>query len=97
MTSVTLAGSVVGLLVGLIAVLGFLWRLFSVVAELKAKDKELEYNIELLELTTNGVKERAEHLSTRLTNQLQDLSSTVYDLENWTVKNTSYEKRNRRN
>jgi hypothetical protein len=87
--------SVLGLATGLISLLGGLWKLFSLVSALQARDRELLYEIEKLALTVNGVRERMEHVNLRISNQIQSYSSTLRDVESWMVKHTEYERRDR--
>jgi hypothetical protein len=58
-------------------------------------DKGLENEIDKVSLLANGVRERMEHINTRLVGDFKAINSTLRALENWLVKNTSYERRDR--
>lgn len=56
-------------------------------------DSDLRHEIEKLALTINGVRERMEHINTRVSTQLKAESGRLKDVEAYLTKNTSFEGR----
>lgn len=95
-----------GLLTGLIGLFTTYSKVQSVVTRLEARDLEMKDAIRLLEVQTdnerdriellvNGLRERSEHVNTRLSQQYKDISGTLNDVESYLQKQTSYERRSR--
>jgi predicted nucleic acid-binding Zn-ribbon protein len=78
-----------------ISAIAALWKVFSLIANLETKIKDAEHEIEKLELTVNGVRERMEHINSRLVTIQRDQERTIDELGGWLTKNTSFEPRNR--
>ena len=56
-------------------------------------DSDLRHEIEKLGLTVNGVRERMEHINTRVSTQLKESGNRLKDVESYLTKNTSFEGR----
>lgn len=54
---------------------------------------ESDHEIEKLQLTVNGVRERMEHINTRVSGQLREKVGAIDDVEIFLAKTTAYEKR----
>lgn len=63
--------------------------------QMKQIDLKLEHTKDQIELWCNGNSERIEHINTRLSNQMKELTNAVIDVEAFLQKKTEYEKRNR--
>lgn len=63
-----------------------MWKLFGVVA----RDKQAD---ELQLLGMNGLKERIEHVATRLTGQTDSLNRRLKQVERFLSKTTNFEER----
>lgn len=91
------AGGVAGLTASVVKPTFFLSGLkreIEAVKDLQVnQQKDFDHEIEKLQLVINGLKERIEHINTRVSSQLKEQAGTVADLENYLVKNTSYERR----
>lgn len=101
---IEVASAAIAITTGLLTVLTTFSKLQSVLSRLETRDLELreainklqlqfEHNNDRLELFTNGLKERVEHVNTRLTGQMKEASSTLNSIEAYLVKSTSYERR----
>lgn len=101
-----IAVAIVTLTVGTLSILATFGKVQSLLARLEARDLELrdevktlrlelEHAEDRLTLTTNGLKERIEHINTRVSGQVKDLSATVRAVEGFLQKNTAYERRER--
>lgn len=95
-----------GLLTAAITILTTFSKLQSVLSRLELRDLELREEIkrsqvqsenltDRVELFVNGLKERIEHINTRLSGQNKEIASTVADIEAFLQKNTEYERRSR--
>jgi hypothetical protein len=88
---------VLGWLAATSAVLTFLWRAFSSIADLRQRVQHLSTQIEFFDdrttLTLNGLDEKVEHTKTRLTQTTEGLTSTVRSIENFLAKTTIYQPR----
>lgn len=95
---------IVGVTTGVLSVFTTYTKLQNVLKHLEIRDIELnslidsinmklEHQGEKTELLFNGVRERVEHINTRLSNQLRDSSGVTKDIEGYLVKNTTYESR----
>lgn len=69
-----------------IPVVTFMWKIFSIVA----RDKQAD---EMQLLALNGLKERIEHLSTRLSGQTDNLNRRLKQVERFLAKTTEFEER----
>jgi len=98
------ASTVIGLAVGVTALLTAYSRVQSIISKSELRDLEMRKDIErilsklenasLLRLSdVTGLKERIEHCNTRLSNQAKELERTVSAIEAYLQKNTSYEQR----
>lgn len=56
-------------------------------------ESELKHEIEKLQLTVNGVRERMEHINTRVSGQLKESGALLKDVEIFLAKTTSFERR----
>lgn len=56
-------------------------------------DSDLRHEIEKLSLTINGVRERMEHINTRVSSQLKESGNRLKDVEAYLTKNTTFEGR----
>lgn len=96
--------AVIGLIVGVVTIGAVVVKITNSVAELRssivllraeikhlAAQRDLE--IENLKLLGNGIKERMEHINTRVSRDLKECTSATADIETFLVKTTSYEKR----
>lgn len=63
-----------------------LWKIFNVIARDKQSD-------ELQVLTVNGLKERIEHVTIRLTGQTDNLNRRLKQVERFLAKTTEFEER----
>lgn len=101
---IEIATGIFAIATGSLTILATFSKLQSVLARLETRDLELREEIRKLqmqfdhasdrmELLTNGLKERVEHVNTRLSNQMKDTSSTLGSVEAFLVKNTAYERR----
>lgn len=94
---VGVAGGVAGLVSLLIKPTFYLSNLKREIESLKdlqaRQQADFEHEVEKLQLVINGLKERIEHINTRVSGQLKEQGNSVSDLENYLVKNTSYERR----
>ncbi len=63
-----------------------MWKIFNVIA----RDKQTD---ELQLLTINGLKERIEHVSTRFSNQTENLNRRLKAVERFLSKTTEFEER----
>ncbi|NJO79491.1 MAG: hypothetical protein HC827_13905 [Cyanobacteria bacterium RM1_2_2] len=81
-------------------------KLQSVLSRLETRDLKLQEQMQQMiikmehqddrtELLFNGLKERIEHISLRLTTQQKEIASILSDVEAYLQKNTSYERRSR--
>ncbi|MGB9774562.1 MAG: hypothetical protein ACPL4I_11155 [Bacteroidota bacterium] len=79
--------SVIGtLFTTLIPITALMWRIFQIVARDKHTDE-----IQLLNL--NGLKERIEHIGTRLNGQTENLNRRLKNVERFLAKTTEFEER----
>lgn len=76
-----------------ITLIGSLWKTFNLVGGIEKQLAGLDHKIEKVELTLNGVRERMEHLGTRLTTTQQAQQRTIDQVEAFLAKNTAYEPR----
>ncbi|WNZ28174.1 hypothetical protein HJG54_35260 (plasmid) [Leptolyngbya sp. NK1-12] len=94
---VGVAGGVAGLISVLAKPTFYLSNLKREIESLKdsqaRQQADFDHEIEKLQLVMNGVRERVEHINTRVSGQLKEQAGTLSDLENWLTKNTSYERR----
>ncbi|WNZ24850.1 hypothetical protein HJG54_19685 [Leptolyngbya sp. NK1-12] len=101
---IELIAASIGILTGVTTVLTTLSKLQCVLARLEIRDLELKEEIRKLqlqfdhatdqmELLTNGLKERIEHVNTRLSGQVKETGATIYAIEAFLQKNTTYERR----
>ncbi len=74
------------LLITSIPLVTFMWKIFSVVA----RDKQAD---EMQLLALNGLRERVEHLSTRLSGQTDNLNRRLKQVERFLSKTTEFEER----
>ncbi len=86
MEAIALIGGILGIATGFISLLAVLWRVSQSAAR-------VEHQIDKLELTVNGIRERMEHINTRLSNEHRELERSLTDVENYLHKNTAYERR----
>lgn len=56
-------------------------------------ESDLKHEIEKLQLTVNGVRERMEHINTRVSAQLKESGSLLKDMEIFLAKTTQFERR----
>jgi hypothetical protein len=70
-----------------------LWKAFSIVSSLEKQVLKLEHHIDRVELLSNGVRERMEHINSRLTNTQREQQRAIDEMEGYLTKNTSYEHR----
>lgn len=56
-------------------------------------ESDLKHEIEKLQLTVNGVRERMEHINTRVSAQLKESGSLLKDVEIFLAKTTQFERR----
>ncbi|QYO63151.1 hypothetical protein [Leptolyngbya sp. 7M] len=94
----------VALSTGVLTILTTFSKLQAVLSRLETRDVELREEIRKLqlqfdhasdrmELLTNGLKERIEHVNTRLSGQVKETSVTLNSVEAYLQKNTTYERR----
>lgn len=106
MEHLAVIGGIIGVVTGFITILSALWRVSIAAADLRTKhellrdliedgDRQLQHELEKLGLTVNGVRERMEHINTRISSQSKDLGRSLADVENFLQKSTAFEKRNR--
>lgn len=106
MIDITVILAAIGGLTGLISIFTTYSKLQNVLARLESRDLELkeqikqlelrsEYGSDHIELLVNGLKERVEHINTRLSNQYKDINSVLSDIEGFLQKKTEYERRSR--
>ncbi len=63
-----------------------MWKIFNVIA----RDQQAD---ELQVLTVNGLRERIEHVTTRLTGQTDNLNRRLKQVERFLAKTTEFEER----
>jgi hypothetical protein len=101
---IEVASAIFTIATGSLTILATFSKLQAVLSRLETRDLELREEIRTLriqfdhasdrmELLTNGLKERVEHVNTRLSGQMKDTSSTLGSVEAFLVKNTAYERR----
>lgn len=56
-------------------------------------ESDLKHEIDKLHLTVNGVRERMEHINTRVSTQLKESGNLLKDVETYLTKTTSFERR----
>lgn len=76
-----------------LTLLASLWKAFNVIGSLEKQLIKLDHQIERVELITNGVRERMEHINTRISSTQREQGRTLDELESYLTKNTSYERR----
>ncbi len=76
-----------------LSLLASLWKAFSVIGTLEKQLLKLDHQIDRVELVVNGVRERMEHINTRISSIQREQQATLDDLEAYLHKNTSYERR----
>lgn len=96
--------TLIGLIVGLITISTTIVKVTNAIAGLRHAIAEVDdkierlrsdsfHEVEKLALTSNGIRERMEHINTRLSNQHREITATASDIETFLVKTTAYEKR----
>lgn len=101
---IEISAAIVSIVTGAITVFATFSKLQSVLSRLETRDLELREEIRKLqlqfdhasdrmELLTNGLKERVEHVNTRLSGQVKETSATLNSVEAYLQKNTTYERR----
>lgn len=76
----------IGLIIGGITILTAFWKAFRII-------DNLENRIFALETTVNGVRERLEHVTVRITTRLDRLESRANQFERFLAKTTDFEVR----
>ena len=56
-------------------------------------ESDLRHELDKLQLTMNGVRERMEHINTRVSAQLKESGSLLKDMEIFLAKTTQFERR----
>jgi predicted PurR-regulated permease PerM len=91
--------SFVSLLIGLFTIVGFIAKAQEKFSFLYNRLDLLSQKVESLketeDLRFNGIKERLEHLSSRLGNQVTNLESDVEEVQNFLTKTTEFQIRRR--
>jgi len=101
---IAVVATLIGLTVGLISITATIVKATTAIVSLRHAIGEVEdkverlrsdgyHEIEKLALTSNGIRERMEHINTRLSNQHRDIGASLSDIETFLVKTTAYEKR----
>lgn len=95
MSEIAFLGGIVGLAVGLVTLLGGLWKVFSLITSLQRRDDALQNEIDSLELFGNGLKGQLDHKYKRVSLQIASLGAILRDCEGYLIKHTEYEPRSR--
>lgn len=101
---IELAVATIGVVTGVVTIFTTFAKLQSMLSRFETRDLELrdeirqlklqlEYASDRLTLIANGLKERIEHVNTRLTGQMKETANTINGVEAYLQKNTSYERR----
>lgn len=101
---IELAVATIGVVTGVVTIFTTFSKLQAVLSRFETRDIELreeirqlklqlEYASDRLLLMTNGLKERIEHINTRLSSQVKETAGTLNTVEAYLQKNTSYERR----
>lgn len=96
--------ALVGIVVGLISIGSAVTKVASGIGAIRKSIDEVEekisrleletkHEVDLLKLTINGVRERMEHINTRVSGQLKDRAGALEDVELFLAKTTPYERR----
>lgn len=96
MNSLTQTVALLGIVTAAITIITALVKALVAISNLRTKIAAIDWRIEAQELTINGVRERVEHLSTRLQVQVDKNAGVIEDLQAYLQKNTSYERRGNR-
>lgn len=104
----TITGESMGIILGILALGGALWRIFSAVntmsdelrmeirnvrESLEKKDLLLEALHDKTTLGVNQLREKIDHNTTRLRAELKELSIKCTDIEGFLIKTTDYRSR----
>ncbi|QYO62782.1 hypothetical protein [Leptolyngbya sp. 7M] len=105
MNTLTIVSAAITLIVGILSILGTFAKVQTLLNRLETRDLELREEMRVLRvemenlddrlsLTTQGLKERVEHINLRVSTQLKEVVNTVGSIEAYLQKNTTYERRN---
>lgn len=103
---IEIAAAALGITTAVVSIFTTYSKLQSVLARLESRDLKLqeqmsqmmlkmEHQNDYSTLTFNGLKERIEHVSTRLAVQVKEVNAVLSDVEGYLQKQTSYERRAR--
>lgn len=90
MNTLTAVSVALGIVVGLTTILSALWKIFTLVSEIKLSVTKVSHELERQELIVNGVRERLEHVTLRLQNGQKSIEENVQDVEAFLCKTTAY-------
>lgn len=90
MTITTELLTLVATLSGFVATI---WKISQMISAIERRIDKIDHEQEILELTLNGVRERMEHISTRLVNTQANQESKIAEVTSWLAKNTAFEPR----
>lgn len=96
MNTTAVAIAILGIATSLITIISFLWKITNGVANLRTANAATQWKIESQEAVINQVRERVEHLTTRLDVRVEKNSELIEDIQGYLQKETSYERRSNR-